>query len=536
MFKKSTRTIFVLLSTLIVASHAYQTTPNLGTLANHDGDHKFYSTPVLTCHSDFNVTIEAGNWSLIAIEGYELERGNYGFKDGNDSMCVSLTPYADLHFDIQDHCHGGRKSMKVFNNTYIWTLRARAEWMIETQQDRLFPMKCEYTLTGEAVWDSYTKVVTQVFSTEAAVEATRSVIVNGSKIWLVDDKAEAKAGAPGGLEWPRLDSVIVGREVRLAVDTTLLDTDRFASIPYVGVRGCWFYDREPMLSRFPNVPDPNAMEFKLTDEHGCNKPPSYYDPFTAARTPGVNGMYMNEQPVDNWLTSNGGNRPATSADPMANGNYLSGADELGMAYSDVFKMFKFPGAGMVWVKCELRFCVEADDPRCITPNCAGRYYDDRYDNGGYGQEFRRRKRRDARSKRSADATPEPDLYTEDVITVIAVTSPGSVTKIGVNGPGDVLTLESGPSTETSAQCETKFYAVLAVTICLGLALLGILIVYLFKRAAGRISPVDKARFIEDHYGRPNSVPGGGMYGGGGGGGMRMNMMGGGGGGLPMISK
>jgi len=44
--------------------------------------------------------------------------------------------------------------------------------------------------------------------------------------------------------------------------------------------------------------------------------------------------------------------------------------------------------------------------------------------------------------------------------------------------------------------------------------------------------VDKARIIEDHYGRPNSVGGGGMYGGG----MRMNMMGNNGGGLPMISK
>jgi hypothetical protein len=526
MFKTSTRTIFVLLSTLILASHAFQTTPDLGTLANHDGDHTYYTTPVLTCHSNFNVTIEAGNWSLIAIEGYELERGNYGFNDGNDSMCVSRTPYADIHFDIQDHCHGGRKTMKVFNNTYTWTLRARAEWMIETQQDRLFPMKCEYTLTGEAIWDSVTKVVTQVFSTEAAVEATRNVIINGSKIHLVDDAAVAAAGQglPGDQMWPRLDSVTVGKEVRLLIDTK--DTGWHLEMPYVGVMGCWFYDRDPA-----GVDGANAMKFPLTDQHGCNKPPSYYDPFTAARTPGVNGMYMNEQPVDGWLTG-ASNQPAN--DPMQNGGYLSGADELGYAYSDVFKMFKFPGAGMVWAKCELRFCVESDDPRCITPNCAGRYYTSTYANGGYGQEFRRRKR-SARSKRNADATPDPDTYTEDVITVIAVTSPGTTTKIGVNGPGDVLTLESG-TTELSAECETKFYAVLAVTICLGLALLGILIVYLFKRAAGRISPVDKARFIEDHYGRPNSVPGGGMYGGGGGGGMRMNMMGGGGGGLPMISK
>jgi hypothetical protein len=94
----------------------------------------------------------------------------------------------------------------------------------------------------------------------------------------------------------------------------------------------------------------------------------------------------------------------------------------------------------------------------------------------------------------------------------------------------MLTLES-EMMEGSTACETKFYSVLSVTVCLGLTPLGILIVYLFKRAAGRISPVDKARFIEDHYGRPNSV-GGGMYGGG----MRMNMMPNSGGGLPMISK
>ena len=73
----------------------------------------FRTAPVLTCHSNFNVSIEAGNWALIAVEGYELERGNYGYQDGNDSMCVSRVPYGDLHFDIQDHCHGGSKTMKV---------------------------------------------------------------------------------------------------------------------------------------------------------------------------------------------------------------------------------------------------------------------------------------------------------------------------------------------------------------------------------------------------------------------------------------
>ena len=124
-----------------------------------------------------------------------------------------------------------------------------------------------------------------------------------------------------------------------------------------------------MECRFFNV-DPTsangAMNISLTDEHGCNKPPNYYDPFTAARIPGVNGMYMNEQPVDDWLTSNGGGRPGNTANPMIGGNYLTGADELGMAYSDVFKMFKFPGSDLIWAKCELRFCLEEDDPRCIT--------------------------------------------------------------------------------------------------------------------------------------------------------------------------
>jgi len=263
------------------------------------------------------------------------------------------------------------------------------------------------------------------------------------------------------------------------------------------------------------------MEFDLVDSHGCNKPPSYYDPFTAATTPGVNGMYLNIRPVDTTLDPAG---LTAGVNPMSFNGYLTGSKHAGYAYSDKLKMFKFPGTEQVWAKCTLRFCVEDDDPRCITPNCQGKYYSGTYDNGGYGTVYRRRRRR------SVDATVPPPPYTEDVITVIAVTSPGTTTKIGVNGPGDMLTLESGESKTVSMECETKFYAVLAVTICLGLALLGILIVYLFKRAAGRISPVDKARFIEDHYGRPTS---GGMYGGGG---MRMNMMGGNGGGLPMISK
>ena len=110
------------------------------------------------------------------------------------------------------------------------------------------------------------------------------------------------------------------------------------------------------------------MRFDLVDQYGCNKPPSYYDPFVAADTPGVNGMYLNHQPVDAWDSSaNTGDNPlldGNAGPPVA--GYLSGTKEAGMAYSDKLKMFKFPGTQQVWAKCELRFCVEDDDPRCIT--------------------------------------------------------------------------------------------------------------------------------------------------------------------------
>ena len=148
-------------------------------------------------------------------------------------------------------------------------------------------------------------------------------------------------------------------QVRLLIDT--LNTGWHAEAPYVGVRGCRFYDRDPA-----GADGVNAVNITLTDENGCNKPPRYYDPFAASRTAGVNGMYMNEQPVDDWMTSNAGGLPPPSTDPMIPGGYLSGEDELGMAYSDVFRMFKFPGTNSVWAKCELRFCFERDDPRCIT--------------------------------------------------------------------------------------------------------------------------------------------------------------------------
>jgi hypothetical protein len=492
---------------LVRATMALQTTPDLGGLATDDGDRTNYQIPVLTCHNDFDVTIEAGDWALIAVEGYELDSGNYGYSAAANPMCVSATPYATLHYDLQLNCTGGGNTLTIKDNVYKWNVRARAEWMVETQQDRIFPMECTYSITGEAQWDSVTKGVTQVISTKAPVEATRNVIISGSEINLVNANDADDSGTPG--VWGKLDSVQVGQEVRFRIDTTL--TGWHKETPYVGVTGCWFYDRDPT--------DTDAMKFDLVNQNGCNKPPKYYDPFTAAETPRVNGMLLNKKPKDTIPTG------TEVSDPMIGPQgYLSGDVEKGIAYSDKLKMFKFPGTGQVWAKCTLRFCVEATDPRCITPNCVGKYYTGAsYANGGDPTLYRRR--------RSAG-----NVTTEEVITVIAVTSAGTTTKIGVNGPGDMLTLESS-SDGMDLECETKFYAVLAVTICLGLALLGILIVYLFKRASQRISPVDKARIIEDHYGRPTSVGsavGGGMYGGGG---MRMQMMGGnGGGGLPMISK
>ena len=148
-------------------------------------------------------------------------------------------------------------------------------------------------------------------------------------------------------------------QVRLRINTK--NTGWHTKAPYVGVQGCWFFNHDPAVKA-----EGDSANVSLTNEHGCNEPPSYYDPFTAARIPGVNGMYMNKQPVDNWLISNEGGLPSKNADPKSNGSYLSGFNQSGMAYSDVFRMFKFPGKNLIWVECELRFCVDRNDPRCIT--------------------------------------------------------------------------------------------------------------------------------------------------------------------------
>jgi hypothetical protein len=179
------------------------------------------------------------------------------------------------------------------------------------------------------------------------IEATR-IVINGSTIHLVTANDDDD-GLSDGI-WQHLDSAQVGQHVRLLINTT--NTGWHYEVPYVGVTGCWFYDQNPS--------NPDAMQFDLVDQYGCNKPPSYYDPFTAATTPMVNGMLLNKKPVDKPQGSTSSN-PVSTMD-----GYMSGAQEKGVAYSDKLKMFKFPGSGVVCSRCTLRFCKEWDDPRCIT--------------------------------------------------------------------------------------------------------------------------------------------------------------------------
>jgi hypothetical protein len=207
------------------------------------------------------------------------------------------------------------------------------------------------------------KLLNRVFSTEAEIEATRNVIINGSTIHLVNAN-DADDGAAADTVWAHLDQAQVGQMVRILINTT--NTGWHYEAPYVGVTGCWFYDQPPE--------NPDAMQFNLVDQYGCNKPPSYYDPFTAADTPRVNGMLLNKQPVDSIDPSSAAADPTAQAGTPSAG-YLSGPQEKGVAYSDKLKMFKFPGSGVVYSKCTLRFCVEWDDPRCITVSFIPRFKD-----------------------------------------------------------------------------------------------------------------------------------------------------------------
>ena len=81
-------------------------------------------------------------------------------------------------------------------------------------------------------------------------------------------------------------------QARIYIDTT--ETAEHSEIPFVGVSGCFFYDRDPS--------DADAVKFDLIDENGCNDSPNYYNPFAAATQPGVNGMYLNQKPIDKELT------------------------------------------------------------------------------------------------------------------------------------------------------------------------------------------------------------------------------------------
>jgi hypothetical protein len=196
-------------------------------------------------------------------------------------------------------------------------------------------------------FSKYPKLLNRVFSTEAAIWPTRNVI-SGSTLHLINTN-DADDGISDGV-WQFLDQAQVGQHVRFLINAT--NTAWHSEAPYVGVTGCWFYDQPPS--------NPDAMKFDLVDQNGCNKPPSYYDPFTASTTPMVNGMLLNKKPVDKPQGSKFSNPVSTV------GGYMSGAQEKGVAYSDKLKMFKFPGSGIVCSKCTLRFCKESDDPRCIT--------------------------------------------------------------------------------------------------------------------------------------------------------------------------
>ena len=72
-----------------------------------------------------------------------------------------------------------------------------------------------------------------------------------------------------------------------------------------------------------------------------------------------------------------------------------------------------------------------DDLSCLfQPNCVGRYYTGKYNNRGFNEEFRRRKRRSVEGEDSEDSAKNPAKFTksksakftEYVIAVFTVTS------------------------------------------------------------------------------------------------------------------
>ena len=134
----------------------------------------------------------------------------------------------------------------------------------------------------------------------------------------------------------------------------------------MGVTGCTLYDRNPENADDPKTRRPS--KFHLVGSHGCNQPAVYYNPFTHRfgeddiLVPGVNGMYLNQKPVNGHPVKGPDNR---DEDPMQSGKYLSGAKEVGIAYSDRMALISF-STGEVWAKCTLYFCSDAKDYRCIT--------------------------------------------------------------------------------------------------------------------------------------------------------------------------
>jgi len=99
-------------------------------------------------------------------------------------MCVSRSPSnVDLQFDLLNDCYGGMETMKRVNTTFTWILYARKVWFLETEEDKLFSMKCVYDITGE-IWfkrKPRTKVVKQISSSEAPDEGARSVKTMGER-------------------------------------------------------------------------------------------------------------------------------------------------------------------------------------------------------------------------------------------------------------------------------------------------------------------------------------------------------------------
>jgi len=122
----------------------------------------------------------------------------------------------------------------------------------------------------------------------------------------------------------QITTATIGDLVRIRINKTIT-SEHFYTI---GIKGCEAYDGNPSLNHA-------KYYFRLIGSDGCNNPPSFYDPFAAAQ---------NINPY--------------------NGMNVSG----GLALSDSFKIFKFPGVDKVWFKCRIYFCIASNDDECVH-NC-----------------------------------------------------------------------------------------------------------------------------------------------------------------------